>query len=519
MSTKRAERGQPDSFSDYRSSPEYAELRGVDGFAATAKAGIVAEADKRRLLFFTQAMSLREGGMGKFASNLIASFPDRLGTPTMHRLGIKPGQVYSEDDARAIRAELGFCDLDVQTFDPKPISKRDRAASELLALCKGRADAMADALVELCINPRCEIHLSSDDGAFADANRRRFSQAHPELSANELRPFSVPYFRGLADALTEYERRFTESASAGLAETEVAMKVHRALDRGLRCGKMVVLEGESGIGKTKAAQSWCEMHLGQARFVTLSGCVNKTSIFHKIGRALGLAIGYMNGVTRVQARIEDMLQRSRLMLVIDEAHFLFGQGERIYSRPEMIDWIDTALCNEGVPVALVATPQFTRRLDQVEKQTIWQSTQFRRRIKDFERLPARVCEADLESVARKLLQESDKASIKLVVGHAQLSKWPLTWIADLAEDARILAEEEGRSKVAFADIEGAIQKFRMPSDLAQATAFEEAAFTKNARRSRSAAARPLPDPIIPERGSKPVLEIDRLQHRGTVPVC
>ena|ERR1017187_5629834 len=51
MSTRRAERGEPTSFSDYRSSPEYAELRGVDGFAATAKAGTVAEADKRRLVF------------------------------------------------------------------------------------------------------------------------------------------------------------------------------------------------------------------------------------------------------------------------------------------------------------------------------------------------------------------------------------------------------------------------------------------------------------------------------------
>ncbi len=134
---------------------------------------------------------------------------------------------------------------------------------------------------------------------------------------------------------------------------------------------MVVLEGEPGIGKTRAVETWCEMHLGEARFVTLSGCVNKSSIFHKIELSLGLSFGQPKKTTQMQSAVESMLKRSGLMLVVDESHFLFSQGNRITSRPEMLDWIDTSCCNEGVPVALIATPQFTECLAHVEKRTLY----------------------------------------------------------------------------------------------------------------------------------------------------
>lgn len=46
------------------------------------------------------------------------------------------------------------------------------------------------------------------------------------------------------------------------------------------------------------------------------------------------------------------------MLVIDEAHFVFNQSRRMYTRPELVDWIDTAICNHGIPMAVGTTPQF-----------------------------------------------------------------------------------------------------------------------------------------------------------------
>src|SRR5258706_4780314 len=73
------------------------------------------------------------------------------------------------------------------------------------------------------------------------------------------------------------------------------------------------------------------------RSVSLSGATNKTAIFRIIAKALGLGSSYMRKANEMQARIEDTLQRSKLMLVIDEAAYLLPQSERLYSRPEMLD--------------------------------------------------------------------------------------------------------------------------------------------------------------------------------------
>ena len=103
----------------------------------------------------------------------------------------------------------------------------------------------------------------------------------------------------------------------------------------------------------------------------------------------------------MQARVEDVLQRSKLMLVFDEAHFLFNQSPRIYSRPELIDWIDTALCNHDVPLALVTTPQFIHCVKRAENQVGWNWRQFRRRVRRWVQLPEWNTTADLESRCAK----------------------------------------------------------------------------------------------------------------------
>ncbi len=74
------------------SSPEYAELRGISGVAVTAKAALMDTPAKRSLLYFLQAMSLQPGkpgepgGLQKFCADFLEMFPDRIGTPTMHKV-------------------------------------------------------------------------------------------------------------------------------------------------------------------------------------------------------------------------------------------------------------------------------------------------------------------------------------------------------------------------------------------------------------------------------------------------
>jgi len=110
---------------------------------------------------------------------------------------------------------------------------------------------------------------------------------------------------------------------------------------------MVVLDGLEGRGKSEAVKAWCAWHLGTARFASLNGIASTRSAFREVSKALGTTSSYTRKAPEIQARIEDVLERSRLMLVVDEAHFLFNQSRRMYSRPELVDWIDTAICNQA----------------------------------------------------------------------------------------------------------------------------------------------------------------------------
>jgi hypothetical protein len=230
-----------------------------------------------------------------------------------------------------------------------------------------------------------------------------------------------------------------------------------------------VVEGWEGRGKSEAAKAWCRIHRGEARFVDLRGVTSKTTVFRAIAKALGIASSYSRTATEMQARIEDVLERSRLMLVFDEAHFLFPQGARIYVRPELVDWIDTALCNHEVPVGLITTPQFIKCVKRAQTQVGWNWRQFRRRVGRWVQLPEWNTDSDLEAVATKVMPGLSRSGIKLAVGYAKMSlkgapSRDVSGLGDVATEARLLAEQVHRRAITFEDVERAINEHLVPSD-------------------------------------------------------
>src|SRR5260370_22630511 len=105
----------------------------------------------------------------------------------------------------------------------------------------------------------------------------------------------------------------------------------------------------------------------------------------------------------MQVKVEEFFHKTRLMLVIDEAHYLFPRLEQRESSPVLVDWINTALVNHNVPVALICTDQFAKLKTRVEKQTGWTSEQLEHRVKRYKRLPSTPIKEDLEAVTAKLL--------------------------------------------------------------------------------------------------------------------
>jgi hypothetical protein len=218
------------------------------------------------------------------------------------------------------------------------------------------------------------------------------------------------------------------------------------------------------------------MHLGQARYVQLTGITNRTTFFRKLGKALGVAMGKGFSAGRIQTRVEDFLQRTKLMLVIDEGHYLWPQGKRIESHPELVNWLNTACYNERVPFAISATEQFTVRRQHIERQTDWSSEQSRRRIRKVFCLEALPSVDDLKAVARKLLADAGdlgENAVEYAVGYALTARGYFQTLTDAIDDARLIAKRDKRDRITFKDLKTAIQDWRAPSDKALQRVFDD----------------------------------------------
>lgn len=506
----------------YMSSPEFAELRGVSGTAVAARAAVVDDPAIRSLLWFLQAKSFEPGGLKRVASDILERFAGRIGTPSMHKFGMKPGQVFKAEQVRAVRDELGgyhdfplrgetwgysfgdgrYCDAAENLARAERERERERAKEQLeeskhhptsypvekfLEACRHKPEDLAAFLTDICINPRLAFGAEQNYG-------QRLANEFPGQKL-ETRSASLWWFHDIIGALLEYQRQQEQAAREDFTLTAIAQKTWDTLDFALKFGRMVVVEGWEGRGKSEAAKAWCRTHAGVARFVSLKGVANKTTVFREISRALGIACSYKRKSTEMQARIEDVLLRSRLMLVFDEAHFFFSQSSRVYTRPELIDWVDTALCNHDVPVALITTPQFITCVRRTEEQAAWNYRQFRRRVRRWVQLPEWNTDEDLKAVARKIMPGITAAGIKLALGYAKMSFQgspgrDISGLGDVALEARFNAERAGRETVTFEDIETAVRELIQSDEAFSSRMAKPVKRSRNRRGERAAASLP-----------------------------
>jgi len=347
----------------------------------------------------------------------------------------------------------------LQSLSIKEGGLRFVARSLLERLPSLQEETLTEFLVELCINPKIEV-------------------------SNE----AVSGFDRVIDALRDFQDDYEAKAQSDFVLTTIGREIFETLDHALAIGKMVVIEGESGIGKTTAVEAWCAAYQGRARFVSLSGITHKTGFFRKLAGAIGLAAAKGKAID-LQVRVEEFFRKTRLMLVIDEAHYLWPQYQRSYSSPELIDWVNTALVNHNVPVALICTDQFAKLKTRVETQTGWTSEQLEHRVKRYKKLPSTPTKEDLEAVAARLLamrwnshdqrwNASGPAAhpdfIKMVVGYALTCKVQLPALANTVEEARYQARRHGRTKVLATDVRTALLEYQIPSDQALQCAFDSA---------------------------------------------
>ncbi|HOX01128.1 MAG TPA: ATP-binding protein [Candidatus Paceibacterota bacterium] len=439
----------------YLSAPEYRISRPISATAAVAKAELLGTIKQRDLILFLQGLSLRPGGVKRLAAEIKPCLRPRR-TPIMHQ-----------------RIDLGFGSYDLSGLDPR---------------CPQALDQF---LVDLCINPKMLFGTSTDEDLANHVMREQFIVQSDGTREGDFFPAVLETAEDVIGDLYRFQADYVSKATQSLTMTSIGRQVCDALDCYLfkQCDKrMLVVQGNAQIGKTTAAHAWCQQHIGQARYVTLSGILSRTVFFRSLSDAFGVAGGMAYNSTQMQDLLERLLPRMGLMLVIDEAHYLWPQSERVNGPPLLINWLDTALVNQGVRVALVTTPQFAHRRRMVESQTGWTSEQLAGRIKRYLPLPLVPTKLDLEKVARRLLPDADPDAIKHMVAYAIVTKRYMPSVVDTADDARMIAGQEGRSRILFKDVERAIKYYREPSDQAQARAFDrdlDQARTRPGKRSAS----------------------------------
>jgi hypothetical protein len=321
--------------------------------------------------------------------------------------------------------------------------------------------------------------------------------------------------------LYRWLRQHQRTAADHLAKTAIRDAVWEQLDVCRQTNRMIVLEGREGIGKTEAVKAWWLANLDKVRYISVSGLANRTIVLKAVAEAIGLCGGNVRHAPDKQHRIERALKKSGLMLIVDEAHFLASVGETGRKKPRLIDWIDTGLCNNGIPVTLVGTHQFSKQLSTAGRDAGYNLGQFKRRCFRFVSLPDDVSKTDLKKVARKLAPGLSPAGIQALVGYAASNHQPLSVMLYAIEEARLLAQQAQRVEFDDADLIEAIEQYRLPSDRSLAEISETKPTARRRKKRATPADPPAEDSVArtaPQSSTQEdTLPNSRLTNRGKEP--
>jgi hypothetical protein len=443
-------------------------------------------------LWFLQAMSLRPGGLLKFVEELLAEFPERLGTPTMleaksenYRIseklavfyelpsGYRPYIKLGRDGVRgAILADMTAEEVaKMDASDRRAIESvvKEMDAASFRKICRRAAlQQLPEYFTALCTEKGREfgeVESGEDKAesllrAMADFDEDavvRFAQK-AKITPQPIPAGSVWFFHDVMGALVQFMDRSAVKVKQRLAMTEVAKLIFDRLDYALAEKVMVRIEGGSRFGKTEALSAWVDMRPGLARLVRVPCDNSMASFFKRIGEALGIDCSYGSNPSRLKERVEYIIQHSGLFLVLDEAHFLAPMNFTETTSPHRLNWVRTEVVDRHLPLAISVTPQaFKGAIDRFVKKTRYDMTQF------FGReflpcvLPEVLSEADLIAVARIHFPELGANALGYIANEARLSQNYLQAVEAIARRTRFLTSKRGGA-VRLKDIETAVSE-------------------------------------------------------------
>ncbi len=498
MKTRHASEDSPFRQERFMSSPELE--RGLLANCVASRLRVVDCPEEKKLVWWIQKLSHTPGALDALAKAIAERQSARFCTRAMQRLGMEPGQIYSaEEMAEICQGMRALCLPWIERGEQAPAAAEDDdwIGDRFVSRPKKSADTYRPARVEelraYCLAAALgEVHCYPATGGLAVW---LFEEAclNPQVKLSA----GLWYLPELKAALLQaHDEMTTAEVAKRPVVTTAGAKLHGALDFCLRRRCLVTITGNSRIGKTFALEQWIARHPGRARYVQCPSTGDDISFYRAIARALGLADSHAYKAAELRERIEETLRGGDLAILFDEAHFLFPM--RSSSRapiPHRLNFILTQLVNQGVPVALVSTPQFANCQAAFVKQGGWSDAQFTGRVLRHTTLPETLTAEDLHAVARFYMPSAEEADLELFVAYAEASDKGMQAIQSLFECAAFLAEEAGHAEPTGADLRLALADSVLPSDKAMAALMSTAA---GAARKQAALPRPTaPRPVAP----------------------
>jgi len=501
--TRHASAGSPLRQERFASSEEFAP--GLMANLVAKRCACLQDLGDRELLWLIQSRSWEPGGLGGFVDDLLQWLPDEFATPTMKELGVGPKRIYTRKESLRVRDNDSRLYCGVLPRKNAPWSENEfplrgeiesRAgandfpngypASAFAEKCRAAArEDLEDWLKELCLNPQTSLREG---------------------------PPWLPEIRKVLRAALEQVAALERARSAS---TEMGRILSDGLEFCRATRHPVLIDGKGRIGKSHEARAWSRCRPGSVRYFQVPSSTDEISFLIALARSLGVSVESSPKAHKLRGRIEQVLHSANLMLVVDEAHYCWPQSNYREALPKRIDYLLKDLSDKGVAVALVTTPQFHGHLRRVEENTPWASEQFLGRIGRYIRLPDRLSKPDLEAVARVLLPDGDKATIRALADYADLSEKHVAAIRFIVDAARWIAQKAGREKATAQDVRQAMRE-TLPGDTAltkaKATAFSG---RQDRRRSRLQPACKTDSQPVQRTGNKPLL--DSPTARGITP--
>ena len=497
------------------------------------------------ILWALQKWSMRPGGFDKAVQDFIAEFPERIGTPAMHRISQKKGDC-TPADIGAIEKDVpagrdwrrnAFCG----SFGREEIPAADVLASHwenegydyvnrvgkhapsavkhdlayFQTLCrKAVENDLARHLANFCTRGCCPKDVSE--------RVRENDEAHGYGDwAHEDHPLAnVWYFHDLPGALVEMMERQAARAKEPLADTKVARQVFDAFQYAWSEKVLARIEGDSRVGKTESVQTFCEMLPGRARLVRVPCSNSHYDLFAAFAEALGMEVSLSTSYRELKSRVEFIIRHGGLMFVLDESHFLVPTRISKNTAPMRLNWIRTQIVDHGCPLVLVTTPQdFKHSVDKFTRATGYNMTQFLGRELFPCKLPAELDPDDLTAVARKHFPELDEDYLMLIASKAMQSELYLKAVEAIGKRARYHARNAGRA-LTLSDLDTAIAEI-IPAPSGPAPVRMESRPTQPIakKRGRPAPAPTADAPQAPSRQTSPAPALEMPATRQTSPLA